>query len=52
MTATISLDIKGAFDRAEWSVTLTNLREALVPQYLYHCIHSYFTDRKVVYEGM
>jgi hypothetical protein len=47
MVAMISLDIKGAFDHAEWPHILRQLEDAATPQYLVRCVASYFKDRTV-----
>ena len=49
--AAISLDIKGAFDHAEWNAILKNLQKAAVPQYLYRCLATYLKDRWVECQG-
>ena len=51
LVAAISLDIKGAFDHAEWPIIVRCLSRAAVPHYLVRCVQSYFQDRTVECEG-
>ena len=51
LTATISLDIKGAFDHAEWPIILTNLAKAGLPHFLLKNIENYFTEWTVDCNG-
>lgn len=52
LVAAVSLDIKGAFDHVEWGGILNRLGAVGLPQYLYRCTASYFTDRTVTCEGL
>ena len=51
LTVTILLDIKGAFDHAEWPIILTNLAKAGLPHFLLKNIENYFTERTIDYNG-
>lgn len=47
LVAVVSLDIKGAFDHAEWEVIVGSLADTAAPQYLLDILLSYFTERTV-----
>lgn len=47
VTVLISLDIKGAFDNAEWSVVMGSLARLGIPANLYNLVSNYFKDRSV-----
>ena len=50
VTVLISLDIKGAFDNAEWSVVLGSLARLGIPANLFSLVSNYFKDREVSLE--
>ena len=46
----ITLDIKNAFNTANWRNTVNALESLNIPQYLLSIVKSYFTDRVLIYE--
>ncbi len=49
--ATITLDIRNAFNTANWGHIMKALRELKVPEYLLKTLDSYFKDRVLVYDS-
>lgn len=48
--ALVSLDIKGAFDHAKWSIIVDRLIEYKLPRNMVKSINSYLEERKVLYK--
>lgn len=47
----VTLDVKNAFNSAEWSFIMQRLRRIGIPKYLYRIIADYFSERFLVYES-
>ena len=48
--AVITLDVKNAFNSANWAIITNILRDIETPKYLLNIINSYFTDRVLLYD--
>lgn len=48
--AVVTLDVKNAFNSAEWGRILTAMQALQVPSYLVRIVESYFNNRELIYD--
>ena len=52
LCAAIMIDVKNAFNSVPWDRVMAAMEKRKIPEYLLQITESYFTDRRIVSEGM